>query len=91
MFVDDIHGACFSTKQCSPYYATSYNYSLCGIGPKTFATNGITDRTTHGTKIAGVIGAAANNSQGIAGVAPNLRQMILKVGRQDRGKRNGQY
>jgi hypothetical protein len=36
-------------------------------------------RNSHGTKIAGLIGAMPGNNIGIAGVAPNLRQMILKV------------
>ncbi|KXZ55015.1 hypothetical protein GPECTOR_3g178 [Gonium pectorale] len=77
-FIDDYHGACFSTRACSPTYPGN-NVSRCGIGANTSAWNGITDRTTHGTKIAGVIGARPNNGIGLAGVAPNLRQMILKV------------
>lgn len=38
-----------------------------------------THSNSHGTKIAGVIGARPNNGIGLAGVAPNLRQMVLKV------------
>ncbi|GLC33969.1 hypothetical protein PLESTF_000182700 [Pleodorina starrii] len=80
-FIDDFYGACFSTVQCSPTYigSGSNNVSRCGIGRNTSTWNGIIDRTSHGTKIAGIIGAAPNNGIGLAGVAPNLRQMILKV------------
>ncbi|GFR48272.1 hypothetical protein Agub_g10138 [Astrephomene gubernaculifera] len=77
-FIDDVYGACFSTKQCSPTY-TGSNVSRCGIGPSTAAWNGVTDKIGHGTKIAGLIGARPKNGIGVAGVAPNLRQMILKV------------
>ncbi|KAG2483909.1 hypothetical protein HYH03_017230 [Edaphochlamys debaryana] len=77
-FIDDVYGACFSTRQCSPTYLGN-NVSRCGIGRDTISWNGITDRVSHGTKIAGLIGANPNDGVGIAGVAPNLRQMILKV------------
>lgn len=34
---------------------------------------------SHGTKCAGIIGAASDNQQGIAGVAPNSRIMPIKI------------
>jgi subtilisin family serine protease len=34
----------------------------------------------HGTPVAGIIGAATNNKQGIAGIAPNIRLMVLRAG-----------
>ncbi|KAG2430743.1 hypothetical protein HYH02_013582 [Chlamydomonas schloesseri] len=77
-FVDDVYGACFANTVCSPTSLNS-NLSRCGIGRDTYAWNGVTDYNSHGTKIAGVIGARPNNGIGLAGVAPNLRQMILKV------------
>ena len=38
------------------------------------------DSSTHGTHIAGTIGAVKNNSKGIIGVAPNVKIMALKFG-----------
>lgn len=37
------------------------------------------DDSGHGTHVAGVIGAAMNNQQGLAGVCPNCRLMPIKV------------
>ncbi|GLI60426.1 hypothetical protein VaNZ11_002579 [Volvox africanus] len=74
-FIDDFYGAAFAAPLCS----SLTNISRCGIGRNTSFWNGITDRVLHGTKIAGIIGAHPNNNFGLAGMAPNLRQMILKV------------
>lgn len=38
----------------------------------------LTDNHGHGTHIAGIIGAKAGNSKGIAGISPNVKLMILK-------------
>jgi subtilisin family serine protease len=42
------------------------------------------DRDVHGTAVAAVIGAAANNATGIVGVAPSAELMALKACWQDR-------
>jgi len=39
----------------------------------------LSDNTGHGTQVAGVIAAATNNSEGVAGVCWNCRLMVLKV------------
>ena len=38
------------------------------------------DAGYHGTHVAGLVGATANNSAGGTGVAPHSRIMILRVG-----------
>lgn len=44
----------------------------------------VRDGHGHGTHVAGIVGAARNNAQGIAGVAPDTRLMILRIfGRPD--------
>ena len=40
--------------------------------------NNLTDNHGHGTHIAGIIGAEADNGKGISGVSPNVSMMILK-------------
>jgi subtilisin family serine protease len=42
-------------------------------------TANVSDSTGHGTQVAGIIGAATNNSVGVAGVCWNCRLMIVKV------------
>lgn len=42
--------------------------------------NDPSDRFGHGTAIAGIIGAVADNRIGIAGLAPNCRLMVLRAG-----------
>lgn len=67
--IDDVNGAVFSGKACSPRYAASNN-SNCG-NPN--------DLVGHGTKIAGIIAGQANCA-GILGAGPGLKVMVLKVG-----------
>ena len=40
--------------------------------------NDLTDNHGHGTHIAGIIGAEADNGKGISGISPNVSLMILK-------------
>jgi hypothetical protein len=47
-----------------------------------FVTGGSTGAEQHGTGVAGVIGARADNGIGIAGVAPEARMMALRACRQ---------
>ncbi len=39
----------------------------------------LSDNTGHGTEVAGVLGAASNNGQGVAGLCWNCQLMVLKV------------
>ena len=43
----------------------------------------VIDASSHGTHIAGIIGAVANNQEGVSGVCPNVKLMALKVVRDD--------
>ena len=47
----------------------------------------VMDKNTngHGTHVAGIVGAAFDNTEGIAGVAPNVRLVALKIMENDRG------
>ena len=42
-------------------------------------TGTLTDSTGHGTQVAGVITAQANNGVGVAGLCWNCRLMVVKV------------
>ena len=57
---------------------TGENRALCGYTSSAPSPN-VSDDFGHGTNVAGVIGAAGNNGQGIAGVAWNARLMTVKV------------
>jgi len=41
--------------------------------------SGSVDRSSHGTLVAGVVGAAGNNAKGVTGVAWNVKLMTVKV------------
>jgi serine protease len=45
----------------------------------TFVDCGESDSTWHGTMVSGVVGASTNNSVGIAGVAPNVKILPVRV------------
>ena len=79
--IDDVHGCRFVT-------VTPENQALCGYQQSDGVPNGNvwddhgapgTGEHSHGTMVSGIIGAAGNNGQGIAGVGWNIRLMIVKV------------
>jgi subtilisin family serine protease len=45
-------------------------------------TNDVTDAYGHGSHVAGIIGAAANDHYGIAGIAPDVKILPVKAGEQ---------
>jgi subtilisin family serine protease len=65
--VDDIHGCSIITPAKSD--------PSCNMP----ADNGIRDDNGHGTFVAGIIGAEANNGVGIAGAAPGVSLMSVKI------------
>lgn len=48
-------------------------------GTKTCTQDGAQDKNGHGTHVAGIIGAVANNGIGVAGVAPGVRILPVRV------------
>jgi subtilisin family serine protease len=50
-----------------------WNFSASGVGKD------VEDRHGHGTHVAGLVGAVADNGKGIAGVAPDAQIMAVKV------------
>jgi subtilisin family serine protease len=65
-YVDDLHGWHF-------YHTYSGGQALPG------QNNDVRDGNGHGTHVAGIIGAAANNGEGIAGVVWRARLMPVRV------------
>ena len=51
----------------------------CSGGGKTCAQDGPQDENGHGTHVAGIVGAVANNGIGVAGVAPGARILPVRV------------
>ena len=68
-FVDDIHGWDFTD---APHFPDGGDFLDRDNDPM--------DEHGHGTQIAGIIGATANNGIGIAGVAPGCQIMNLRAG-----------
>lgn len=68
-YVDDINGWDFSDAPTLP-----------GIGDWKERDNVLDDETGHGTHVAGIIAAEANNGIGIAGIAWGCRLMPLRAG-----------
>lgn len=48
-------------------------------GQKTCTQDGAQDKNGHGTHVAGIIGAVANNGVGVAGVAPGVKILPVRV------------
>lgn len=77
--IDDVHG-------CRFVDLTAANRISCGYSSSTRNGDVRDDNGTvgsavhsHGTMVAGIVGAAGNNGLGIAGVAWDVRLMIVKV------------
>lgn len=68
-FVDDIQGWDFTD---APHFPDGGDYQERDNDPR--------DENGHGTSVAGLVGAMANNGLGIAGVAPNCRLLNLRAG-----------
>ncbi len=64
-YIDDIHGWNFIANSNNPAPSFSGNFTKAGI--------------SHGTIIAGIIGAYTNNKIGIAGIAKDIKIMPLKA------------
>jgi len=68
--VDDVHGACFDSRLGD------------GVGCSATATGDPLDDDTadsHGTHVAGIVGAVTDNATGVAGVSWQVRLMAVKV------------
>lgn len=85
--IDDDNNGCIDDRNgCRFVDLTSANRDACGY-TSSAATGAILDdhgrpgseQNSHGTQVAGIIGAAGNNGAGIAGVAWNVRIMPVKV------------
>lgn len=73
-YIDDVHGWDFYNGDASVcHYQYSEKYQLYLADPK--------DNDNHGTHVAGIIGAIANNNEGIAGIASkiDIKLMPLKI------------
>ncbi|MBN2091894.1 S8 family serine peptidase, partial [candidate division KSB1 bacterium] len=68
-FIDDLNGWDFTD---APHFPDGGDYRERDNDPF--------DEHGHGTNVAGIVAAVANNSTGIAGVAPGCRMMNLRAG-----------
>jgi subtilisin family serine protease len=68
-FIDDVRGWDFTD---APNFTDSGDYLNRDNDPS--------DENGHGTEVTGIIAATANNSIGIAGLAPGCRVMVLRAG-----------
>lgn len=72
-FIDDYMGWDFTDREGFPFDSTGGDYLFWDNDPKD--ENGF----SHGTAVAGIIGAETNNTTGIAGVAPKVRILNLRA------------
>ena len=68
-YIDDIRGWDFTHAPDLP-----------GMGDYLMRDNDPQDESSHGTRVAGIVAAAANNNRGIAGIAPDAQIMALRAG-----------
>ncbi|KXZ48485.1 hypothetical protein GPECTOR_27g655 [Gonium pectorale] len=77
-YVDDIYGFDFagSGPECKGDWRSK---SIIKCRPEGDISPEPGDDNGHGTHVAGIVAAAATEDRGVAGVAPNVRLMLLKV------------
>jgi len=68
--VDDLHGCNFVDPETA---------DIACVGRPSGASNDVRDDDGHGTFVAGIVGAATNNGQGVAGTADGVVLMPVKV------------
>mmetsp|Transcript_32602 Transcript_32602/g.71993 ORF Transcript_32602/g.71993 Transcript_32602/m.71993 type:complete len:435 (-) Transcript_32602:1981-3285(-) len=71
-YIDDIYGWDFAGN-CLSYDSVQQRCTSCGPRNMPYP------RDPHGTHVAGLVAAIQNNGQGITGVAPNVKIMVLRV------------
>ncbi len=87
--VDWMHPDLYANIWQNPHWQTDTNFPGDSIGWDFGGTNGtpdsnpMEDTPAHGTHVAGIVAAVANNRIGIAGVAPDCRIMPVKVSEAD--------
>jgi len=72
-FIDDYQGWDFTDRTGFPFDSTGGDYLTWDNSPMD------ENSYSHGTAVAGIIAAAANNNLGIAGVAPKVKVMNLRA------------